>query len=105
MPNGFGRACPSGNVMVELSGGEPYAHGFECKCGAEHEDGHKCRYCLEDITSIDCEGNGGVCAECMQFETEEKTYVDIAVESKEVYSGVCQGASTSEVHQSVEGVH
>ena len=66
MDNGFNRACPSGNTMVDLSGGEPdrnYADGCGfCGCDIKH----KCVCCGNYISVETCDKNGGNCDECQK---------------------------------------
>ncbi len=71
MDNGFDRACPSGNIMVELSGGEPPPYSNEC-ITCRKEEGHYCRECGEEITEEQCENLGGLCEVCQEAIDEYK---------------------------------
>ena len=67
----FNRACPSGNVMVELSNGEAPVYTYDCEhCHTENSEKHVCRYCQTEIDAQECEEYQGKCATCAR-EVEE----------------------------------
>lgn len=61
----FNKACPSGNIMQELSNGESKIYGEICEDCYCANDEHKCRECRQNIDHRECWRNGGFCDECL----------------------------------------
>ncbi len=61
----FSRACPSGNVMVDIDDNCPrdYSEHVCESCGGENGK-HRCVWCLDKISEEQCIKGEGCCKEC-----------------------------------------
>lgn len=66
--NGFDRACPSGNTLIDGYGFEDFTSPQTAKCERckGDDEKHVCNYCLTEIDAQECEEYDGSCALCAE---------------------------------------